>query len=768
LEQEHYKNSLDHILHELKWLDLQLANGVFKFRNRQGGQELNEYSGLYITDNEIDNALKPGTIDKCSTYPENLQAIIQETEESIKTRLESTLKFGINLSLIQLSKRFELSLFETRIILFCLAPEIDSKYERIYAYLHNDVTKRRPTMGLILDTFCNSIEEKARFRKYFMQSSKLFKFSLLKFKGLKDGDISWHMLSSPIHIDEHITSYILNNQDKLDWRIEPFATLLKPWENDERSLSNQFFIFNDLKKRILSIVKKRSQNSNITNLKSQKTILYFIAPNGTGKKTLAKEISRELGLPLMIADLSRSESYKADFEDMMALLFKELIIQNAILFIDNFNYIWKNETIIDSELEIRSSNSKLSTDYDMKLNILLRNIESSPQQIIILSGESELPLDRFGYRQYPITIKLPEFSYVTRKNLWSESLNDYDLDEDVNIDDLSTKFHFNAGQIKNALLDVNNAHLLKNGHDDNIRSHITSSELYEACRLQSSRRISSLAKRLDLDYTLEDIILPPDKKRQIVEILNIIKFKNQVFYDWGFEEKLSFGKGLNILFAGESGTGKTMTAAIIAKELNLDLYRIDLSSIVSKYVGQTEKNINKIFNEAKASNAIVFLDEADAICGKRSEVKQAQDRYANIEINFLLQKLEEHEEIVILASNLAKNIDDAFVRRMHCWIEFPSPDLESRLRIWKNMFPEKAPLDTNTVDFNFLAKQFQITGGIIKNIAISSAFLAKESGSNKITMDHIIKASKREFDKMGKPCLKTEFGKYYKIISSEN
>jgi SpoVK/Ycf46/Vps4 family AAA+-type ATPase len=177
-----------------------------------------------------------------------------------------------------------------------------------------------------------------------------------------------------------------------------------------------------------------------------------------------------------------------------------------------------------------------------------------------------------------------------------------------------------------------------------------------------------------------------------------------------------------------------MAAAIIAKGLELDLFRIDLSSIISKYVGETERNINRIFEEVKASNAIAFCDEAEAIFGKRLESKDAQDRYANIEINYLLQKLEEHEEIVILASNLTKNIDYAFVRRMNASIVFPAPDEDSRLRIWKKIFPLKAPLDINTDDFNFLAKQFQITGSTIKNVAVLAAFLAKESGSQKICL----------------------------------
>jgi SpoVK/Ycf46/Vps4 family AAA+-type ATPase len=261
----------------------------------------------------------------------------------------------------------------------------------------------------------------------------------------------------------------------------------------------------------------------------------------------------------------------------------------------------------------------------------------------------------------------------------------------------------------------------------------------------------------------DDLVLPQEKKQQLKEILNHVKYRNLVYSDWGFESKLALGKGINILFAGESGTGKTMAAQIIANELKLDLYKIDLSSIVSKFIGETEKNISRIFKEAETSNAILFFDEADALFGKRSEIMHAHDRYANIEVSYLLQKLEEHSEIVILASNLAKNVDDAIVRRMHFWVEFPFPDTNSRLKIWKSIFPETAPL-SNDIFFDFLAKQFQISGGIIKNAALSAAFFAAEE-SKSISMNHIVKAIKREFDKVGKPCLKSDFGKYFDLLN---
>jgi SpoVK/Ycf46/Vps4 family AAA+-type ATPase len=746
---------------------------VLKLRAREGElPNWNDYSGLIISDKEIDDLLAHDITD--STFfrcPEYLQERIHKLEEDIKMKIDGSLKMGINLSLIQISKRLGLTKFETRVILICLAPELNSKYERIYAYLHNDVTKKRPSMGLIFDILCSSIEEKISFRRFFLQSSNLFRFRILQYDNSKDGRFFWHILSTSILIDEHVTNLILQN-NVIDWRLEPFIELINLEENgDEKNMSFEF-VYQDLKKQIITTIKRKSfQNQQeIMDLNSEKIVFHFIALDDMVKKTLAKEVCREFELPLLIADVYKVESYYAeDFEVVIELLFREALLKNAILFIDNFDSVLKNRFSNNSEVENTNNgdNNKSSKNNNLKFEILLRNIKFTPQKIIILSGgKSELILDEFESYVYPITIKFPEFSHIDRKKIWSKSLNDYNIIDTVDIDDLSTKFRFTERQIKNALLDANNSALLRNEQEKNNNIlRITSSDLYEACRFQSNRRISFLARRTDMKFTLDDIVLPIDKKRQLFEIINHVKYKNDVFYGWGFEEKLLLGKGLNIMFAGESGTGKTMAAGIIAHELKLELYKIDLSSIVSKYVGETEKNINKIFNEAETSNAILCFDEADAIFGKRSDVKDAQDRYANIEINFLLQKLEEHKEIVILTSNLAKNIDDAFLRRMHFWIEFSPPDVESRFKIWKNMFPDKAPLDTNTVDFNFLAKQFQITGGIIKNIVISSAFLAKELGSIKISMEHIIKALKREFDKMGKPCLKTEFGKYYEIIT---
>ncbi len=205
-----------------------------------------------------------------------------------------------------------------------------------------------------------------------------------------------------------------------------------------------------------------------------------------------------------------------------------------------------------------------------------------------------------------------------------------------------------------------------------------------------------------------------------------------------------------------------MATDIIANELQLDIYKIDLSSVVSKYIGETEKNLAKIFQEAETSNAILFFDEADALFGKRSEVKDAHDRYANIEIGYLLQKMEEYTGVVILATNMKDNMDEAFVRRMHFTVEFPFPEEQYRLRIWQNIFPEETPLG-KMIDFKFLSRKFKITGGNIKNIALASAFYAADDGQA-VNMEHLIQATKREFQKMGKLCTKADFGGYYELV----
>ncbi|MEO6775815.1 MAG: ATP-binding protein [Kofleriaceae bacterium] len=237
-----------------------------------------------------------------------------------------------------------------------------------------------------------------------------------------------------------------------------------------------------------------------------------------------------------------------------------------------------------------------------------------------------------------------------------------------------------------------------------------------------------------------------------------------MFGDWGFGRR--GGSGLMALFAGSSGTGKTMSAAVIAREIGLELYRIELASVVSKYIGETEKNLHRIFDAARRANVILFFDEADAMLGRRSEVKDAHDRYANIEVAYLLQKMEEHDGVIILASNLAKNMDQAFSRRMHYVVEFPHPDAPLLERLWQTILPREVPVDDD-VDFGFLARQFDLAGGDIKTVALYAAFVA--AGQDRpLAMSDLINAVSRQMIKQGRPPSASDFKHHFRHSAGTN
>jgi SpoVK/Ycf46/Vps4 family AAA+-type ATPase len=348
-----------------------------------------------------------------------------------------------------------------------------------------------------------------------------------------------------------------------------------------------------------------------------------------------------------------------------------------------------------------------------------------------------------------------------RTALWAElTAANEDRGLDVNWPDLAVKFRLTPGQMRAALTAARSAARLRDG----ATADFTERELYGGCYAQSNQRLGASARKLAPQHSWGDIVLPPDGLAQLREVCAQLRHRRRVYGEWGFDRKVSLSKGLCVLFHGHSGTGKTMAVEVIANELQLEAYKVDLSAIVSKYIGETEKNLSAVFREADSSNAILFFDEADALFGKRSEVKDAHDRYANIEINYLLQRMEEFEGLVILATNLRKNIDEAFFRRMHFAVEFPFPDEERRYQIWRQHFPEAAPV-AEDVDFNFLASRLDVAGGNIKNIVVNAAFLAA-ANSGVINMKHLVHAARREYEKMGRLCTEAEFSPYHALLGA--
>ena len=241
-----------------------------------------------------------------------------------------------------------------------------------------------------------------------------------------------------------------------------------------------------------------------------------------------------------------------------------------------------------------------------------------------------------------------------------------------------------------------------------------------------------------------------------------LRHRDRVLADWGYERTVARTQGLKVLFAGESGTGKTMAAQVLAAELGMELFRVDLATVVSKYIGETEKNLERIFTAADGSNAILFFDEADALFGKRSEVGDSHDRYANIEVAYLLQRMELYPGAVILATNFKRNIDDAFIRRLDFVIDFPFPEADDRRRIWRLLLPEEAPV-AEDVDLGFLATQFKLSGGAIRNCSLAAAFQAADEDAE-IEMRHLVRAVAQEYGKQGRLTLEADFERFHEFV----
>lgn len=276
--------------------------------------------------------------------------------------------------------------------------------------------------------------------------------------------------------------------------------------------------------------------------------------------------------------------------------------------------------------------------------------------------------------------------------------------------------------------------------------------LWEACRMETRPRLDGLAQRIEASASWDDLVLPPAQLETLREIAAQLRARHLVYQSWGFAEKSARGLGITALFAGASGTGKTFAAEVLATELRLDLYRIDLSQVVSKYIGETEKNLRRVFEAAESSGAILLFDEADALFGKRSEVKDSHDRYANIEVSYLLQQMEAYRGLAILTTNLKQSLDTSFVRRLRFVVQFPFPGLAERTEIWRRAFPAATPREE--IDLARLAR-LNVTGGNIRNIALNAAFCAARDGGP-VRMSHLLHATRGEYEKLEKPLTQSE------------
>lgn len=701
------ESCLDNMLPVLRSLDKLLDQAVSQAQLAYDPEAATDpYRGLYINQDDVERSLvrEPGT--------SPLQGSEGNWEELFFDEISNYS------SLKRLQEAFKLSIFDIALIVIALAPELDLRYERIYAYLQDDVTRKRPSVDLALNLLCASAEAKLSQWVHFAPAAPLIRQGLLQLIP-EANQTQPLLLAYYLKLDEQIIRWLLGHQG-LDFRLRHFCQLRQPAISLE-----QLPLGMAMKQALEAVTVQASQTQ-------EPLRLYFHGSQGIGKQRTAEALAHLFGVPLLTADLMVAVQLKLDFDEILRLLFCQAQLQSAIVYLPGMDELLSEER------------------YGLYQQLLAALAEA--RGITILAGRKPWHSDTTqSINAIAVEFSLPDFAQ--RRAYWQANLAQMGIKlDEQDIDVLSDRFRLTPEQIDGAIAAACKQKRWAKAAESQslLPSDVqpTLQELFAATRRQSGQDLTTLARKISPKHTWGSIILPTDQLRQLREICNQVKYHHIVCEQWGFDQALSLGKGINVLFSGSSGTGKTMAAEVIANELQLDLYKIDLSQIVSKYIGETEKNLDRVFTAAENANAILLFDEADALFGKRSEVKDAHDRYANLEVAYLLQKMEEYEGVTILTTNLRQNLDEAFTRRIRFIIEFPFPEVDYRLQIWQGIFPGQMPLEAD-VNLQVMAQQFKLAGGNIRNIALAAAYLAAEDGEG-VGMKHLLQATKREFQKMGR------------------
>jgi len=707
-----YSTGFEHITDELLRLDLLIRSRLVTRRQNRAPSPLDSFMGLVLSEEEVSGLLAAEPAANETIHP-SLKEELAECDERIEIRLRASADGNVFLPLIHLSRLFRLTTFEQWALIVCLAPELNRKYEKLYGYLQDDVTRKKPTVDLVTRLICGDSDETVNSRLTFSPDSSLIRHRLVNVHS----EMNEPLLSSSLKLDNRIVDYLLGFR-LIDARLAALATLMLPVASMAAPPVEE-----SIRGRLSSFA--RSQLFETDN-DSQHLIFYLRGPAGTGKRSMAEAVCRDLDLPLITADMERVLEANVPFSEAVWVLCREAVLQPAALCIENVDLVLADEK------------------HRAEMKPLLDAIGVYSRLTFLLGAQSWRPRGELAEHIF-IDQEFTVPPANVRKTIWKKTLAEHlSLAGDADLGSLASNFQFTSAQIRNA---VKEARALASWRLSGP-PEIYLTDLQKACRDQSKPSLSSLAQKIEPRYTWEDIVLPADQVAQLHEICIQARHRDVVFGDWGFGRKLSLGRGLNVLFSGPAGTGKTMAAEVIAGELGLELYKIDLSQVVSKYIGETEKNLNQVFSEAKSCYAILFFDEADALFGKRSEVKDAHDRYSNIEIGYLLQKMEEYDGIAILATNLRQNLDEAFVRRLQVIVDFPFPNETYRKLIWEVIFPCESPIGKD-VDLDVLAREIGLAGGSIKNIALAAAFFAAEDGGA-IRMRHLVGAARREYQKLGR------------------
>lgn len=646
---------------------------------------------------EDNNTIAPAT----GVAPAHQQLVTpHEVQRAAAQMEELAQKLSPPPALLVLSQQLNLSEFERQVLLLCVALEMDTRIGPLCARANGDLSRAYPTFALALSLFENpSFDLKAPHRP--LRSWRLIEINQ---------PAPQTLMVSALRADERITNYV-NGINYLDDRL---LSLVSPVARDSNLLP-------PAQMAQVQKILQRWKSSN-PDIEPDLGPIQLVGSDRLSKQLVASEAAAELyhnHHQLYHLPVELLPSQAGELDTLARLWQRESILLPLVLYLEA------------EEVENRPADSPASA--------LERFLERSGGLFFVATREV---LQSLSQSRLALDIERP--THAEQRAAWQEFLGDRANGQSGQ---LAAEFNLNIPVIRQ----LAEAALADPGNDNDPAEF--GRRLWDSCSEKVRPRLDALAQRLDLKMTWDDLILPEEETNLLHLLLAQVAQRSLVYEEWGFARQMNRGLGISALFAGDSGTGKTMAAEVIANTLRLNLYRIDLSAVVSKYIGETEKNLRRLFDAAEDGGSILFFDEADALFGKRSEVKDSHDRYANIEINYLLQRMEAYRGLAILASNMKSALDTAFLRRLRFVVNFPFPGQAERKRMWQRVFPSGVPLDN--LDYDRLAR-FNLTGGNIHNVALAAAFLAAQAGSS-VTMPLILKAARAEYRKLERPINEADF-----------
>jgi ATP-dependent 26S proteasome regulatory subunit len=703
----------DYLCAELRRLRLLFGRRVRWLRQAWQHDPLASQRSLVISEAQADRLLNgmdeaERAFQQADAESRTIARAVEDVDADLAARRRALTPGGGIPALEGLVRSFGLGPFERDVLLLCFAADEEADFATLCAYVQDDANARHATPQVALDVLCQAGGERAAARTALLRSAPLRRFELLR-----TGDALGGRCGRPLLIDERVADYI-RGINRLD---DSIAQLVSPVQPAPLPGTHRTLV-----ERLLRWAEAAAGE--------QWTPIHLTGPSGAGKKAIAGEFCARVGLQLYSIDAAHLPLRDAEPDASLHLVAREAVLSGMALYLDL------------AEVD----------PADRQQCAAARDWIERYGGVLFVGGRERWPTQR-----QVMHMAVPRPDAAGQAQLWTGALQSVAHSADVRIDALVQQFDLGPGAIRQA---VNAAAAMARERPDDVL--LSSTDLWQACRAQVGGQVGALAERLAPCHAWDDIVLPDDLARQLRELADQVAARAQVYEGWGFGKRMPRGRGIGALFSGPSGTGKTMAAEILANHLQLDLYRTDLAGVVSKYIGETEKNLRKVFDAAEQSGAILFFDEADALFGKRSEVRDSHDRYANIEVNYLLQRMEEYRGLAILCTNRRAALDRAFLRRLRFVVEFPFPDCEHRRLIWQKVFPPQAPLAE--LDLTTLSR-LEISGGHIRNIALNAAFLAAGAGpGSEIRMEHVLHAARREYAKIDKLITETEFGAHLRLM----